>query len=151
MIRLATRETASGLLFAGIGVLGIALSLEEQIGTTARMGSGYMPLLLSGGLVLLGVVIILQGLRENEPLGKLSGFRSVGLVLLSIVVFALSIRTLGLAPAVFAATVTACYAEPGRSLPLVLLFAALSSIFCVLVFIWGLGLTIPAFVMPWIF
>lgn len=149
MRRLATRETASGLLFAGIGVVGIILSLEEQIGTTARMESGYVPLLLSGGLVVMGLVIIATGLHKSERLGELSGFRPVGIVLLSIVVFALSIRNLGLAPAVFATTVVACYAETGRNLLLVLLFAALSSIFCVLVFIWGLGLIIPVFVLPW--
>jgi len=151
MERLATRDVAAGLLFIIFGVVGIVLSLEEQIGTTARMGSGYMPLLLSCGLVILGVIIGYRGINDTDRFGSVANIRPVAMILLSIIVFGLSVRTLGLAPAVFLSTLVACYAEPGRRLLGALVFSAIASVFCVAVFVWGLGLTIPAFVTPWIF
>lgn len=151
MKRLATRDVAAGLLFATFGVVGTILSLEEQIGTTARMGSGYVPLLLSCGLVVLGAAIGYRGVRDQDRFGGIANIRPVAMILLSIIVFGLSVRALGLAPAVFLSTLVACYAEPGRKLVGALVFATVASIFCVLVFIRGLGLIIPAFVTPWTF
>ena len=149
MKRLATPDAASGILFTVLGLLGIVLSLQEQIGTAVKMGSGLMPLMLSGGLAALGLVNIASGLRSGEEAIEVGGLRPVGMVLLAITAFALSIRTLGFGVAVFLATVIACYAEPRQSFVRVLAFALLLAVFCTLVFIRGLGLTIPALVLPW--
>lgn len=150
MKRLATPDAASGILFFVLGVLGIVLSLEEQIGTAARMGSGFMPLMLSCGLVAVGVVNIAGALRgADEETVEVSGLRPVAMVLLAVAAFALSIRNLGLGPAVFLAAVIACYAQDRPSVLRVLAFAMLLGLFSTLVFISGLGLTIPAVVVPW--
>ncbi|MGI6855118.1 tripartite tricarboxylate transporter TctB family protein [Mesorhizobium sp. 1B3] len=151
MKRLATPDAASGILFTALGALGVVLSLQEQIGTAARMGSGFLPLTLSCGLLALGLVIIASGLRstDNEAV-EIGGMRPVAMLLLAVAVFALSVRNLGLGPAVFLATLIACYAEARPSLLRVLAFALLLALFCTLVFIRGLGLTVPALVLPWI-
>ena len=92
-----------------------------------------------------------SGLRstDNETV-EIGGLRPVAMLLLAIAVFALSVRNLGLGPAVFLATLSACYAEARQSLLRVLAFALLLALFCTLVFIRGLGLTVPALVLPWI-
>lgn len=151
MRKLASADAASGLLFSAFGVLGIFLSLEERIGTSARMGPGYLPLVLSSLLALLGFFILLRGLFTPAESVGISGIRPLAMVLLSIAAFAACIRTLGFGPATFSAVAIACYAEKGRSLPRVFLLALAVSIFCSLTFVWGLGLSIPMFSWPWKF
>jgi Tripartite tricarboxylate transporter TctB family len=151
MKKLVSANAVSGLLFTAFGVLGIILSLEESIGTAARMGPGYMPLLLSSALAVLGAVVLLRGLLGSDAPVRLSGKRPLAMVLLSVAAFAVFVRSLGFGPAVFAAVVVACYAEAGRRLPYVLLLALVVSAFSSVVFVWGLGLAIPVLSSPWKF
>src|SRR5262249_10844278 len=66
-----------------------------------RMGTGYVPRLLCWFLLGLGVIVLVQGLREAQdarPLssGDISALRPVIFVTASLVIFGLSIERLGL-------------------------------------------------------
>jgi putative tricarboxylic transport membrane protein len=138
----------SGLLFIAIALAGLWLSRDYPIGTALRMGTGYVPRLLCWILLGLGVVILVQGLREAQTervlsFGDTSAWRPVVFVTLSLVIFGLTIERLGLVLSIF--LLIAVGAVAARDLrPLETLAAA--AVLIVLswaIFILGLGLTIP--------
>ena len=67
------RELIAGLVFAAFGIAGLWIAADYPRGTALRMGPGYMPMMLSWGLVLLGAVIAIRGLlRAGAGLDRLA-------------------------------------------------------------------------------
>ena len=144
---LARKDVLSGLLFAGVALAGLWLSRDYPIGTALRMGTGYVPRLLCWILLGLGMVILVQGLREAQPArltsGDATGWRAVIFVTAALVIFGLSIERLGLVVSILLLIGVGAVAARGLR-PLETLLAAL--VLIVLswaIFILGLGLTIP--------
>jgi putative tricarboxylic transport membrane protein len=145
---LLRKDVLSGLLFIVIALLGLWLSRDYPIGTALRMGTGYVPRLLCWILLGLGVVILVQGLREAQTARTLSvadasGWRPVVFVTASLVIFGLSIERLGLVVSILlliaVGSVAARGLRPLETLTAALVLIALSWA----IFIVGLGLTIP--------
>src|ERR1700752_4515857 len=107
-VRVMVRKNVlAGLMFIGIAALGLWLSRNYPIGTALRMGTGYVPRLLCWILLGLGVVVLVQGLREGQAARSILSvdaagawrqvaWRPVVFVPLSLVIFGLSIERLGL-------------------------------------------------------
>jgi hypothetical protein len=145
---LLRKDVLSGLLFMGVAALGLFLSRNYPIGTALRMGTGYVPRLLCWVLLGLGAIIAVQGAREAPlpPTSRYDGIsvmRPVICVTLSLVVFGLTVETLGLVISI--ALLTGIGAIAARGLrPLETVIAAV--VLIVLswaIFIVGLGVTIP--------
>src|SRR5258708_32601238 len=62
---LARADVLSGLLFIAIAAFGLWASRNYPVGTALRMGTGYMPRLLCWLLLGLGVIVLVQGLRQQ--------------------------------------------------------------------------------------
>jgi len=147
---LARKDVLAGLLFIAVAALGLWLSRDYPIGTALRMGTGYVPRLLCWLLLGLGVIVLVQGLREAQdarPLsaGDISALRPVVFVTASLVIFGLSIERLGLVVSILLLTGVGAVAARGLR-PL----ETLASAFALIVLSWGifilgLGLTIQ----PW--
>ncbi len=138
------KELAAGLLFVAMGLFfaGDAL-LHLKIGRALSMGPGYFPLMLGGILVLLGGAIALAGLRDMaEPIGPVP-WRGLGLVLGSIVFFGITVRGLGLAPALLISILMTARADGHMGWTEAIIVSVLLSLFCILVFVTGLGLPYP--------
>src|SRR3954447_11723186 len=145
---LARKDVLAGLLFIGVALLGLWISRDYPIGTALRMGTGYVPRLLLWILLGLGLLILVQGLRESRVVRRIEieagwGWRALIFVTASLVIFGLAIERLGLVISIFLLTGVGALAS--RSLrPVETLIAAL--VLIVLswaIFIVGLGLTIP--------
>src|SRR5438874_13674652 len=98
---LARKDVLAGLLFVAVALLGLWLSRDYPIGTALRMGTGYVPRLLCWILLALGVVVLVQGLREGQGAHLVSSeqgsaWRAVIFVTASLVIFGVSIERLGL-------------------------------------------------------
>ncbi len=138
-------DVLSGLLFIAIAAFGLWVSRNYPVGTALRMGTGYVPRLLCWVLFGLGVIVLLQGVRQParglRP--SMPALRATIGVSLSIVAFALSLERLGLVFAIVLLTGIGALAT--RSLrPLETAIAALVLIALTWgIFIAGLGLTIP--------
>jgi putative tricarboxylic transport membrane protein len=145
---LARRDVLSGLMFAGVALFGLWLSRDYPIGTALRMGTGYVPRLLCWILLALGVIVLVQGLREGQGAHLVSSeqgsaWRAVIFVTASLVIFGVSIERLGLVLSILLLVGVGAVAARGLR-PLETLAAAL--VLIVLswgIFILGLGLTIP--------
>jgi hypothetical protein len=145
---LARKDVLAGLLFIGMAVFGLWLSRDYPIGTALRMGTGYVPRLLCWLLFGLGVVVLVQGLREAQDSRALSSadvsaWRPLVFVTASLVIFGLSIERLGLVISILLLIGVGAVAARGLR-PLETLAAALVLILLSWgIFILGLGLTIP--------
>src|SRR5260370_37144454 len=90
---LARADVLSGLLFIAIAAFGLWASRNYPVGTALRMGTGYMPRLLCWLLLGLGVIGVIQGVREPAALIRSSpqAWRAALSVALSLVAFGLSV------------------------------------------------------------
>jgi putative tricarboxylic transport membrane protein len=144
----ARKDVLAGLLFIGVAVFGLWLSRDYPIGTALRMGTGYVPRLLCWLLFGLGVVVLVQGLREAQDSRALSSadvsaLRPLVFVTASLVIFGLSIERLGLVISILLLIGVGAVAARGLR-PFETLAAALVLILLSWgIFILGLGLTIP--------
>lgn len=138
------RELAAGLLFVAIGLyFALDAWFQLRIGRLLSMGPGYFPLVLGCLLIGLGGIIGLNGMREPEqPFGRVS-WRGVALVIGSIVFFAVTVRGLGLALALSGSSLMAALASGKMTLRGAVLLAVVTTAFCILIFVYGLGLPYP--------
>lgn len=104
------KDVAAGVLFLCAAGVGLAVGYSYPTGTAMRIGPGAFPLLLSGGLLLVGVVVLVRGLlRRNAPMEK-PQWRAALAVLGGAAVF-FAIEHLGLVLASVLTVLTASLAE----------------------------------------
>jgi Tripartite tricarboxylate transporter TctB family len=138
-----------GALFVATGLFFFVQSLGLEIGTAFRMGPGYFPLVLSGILVLLGLIIAAQATRvQGEPIGPLA-WRGMRLILPAPIIFALTVRGLGFVPAIFLTSMVASFASTRMTVGMAIILSVLLTAFSVIVFSYGLALPFERF-GPWL-
>ena len=134
----------SGLFFAAVGVFGLIMSRDFDVGTAVNMGEGYVPRLICWILIGIGVITASRSfLRSTSTEVTPLMWRPILAVLISIIAFALSVEKLGLIVAV--PLLIAIGSLAGQSLRLVEVIAIMA-VLClgtIAIFSWGLGLTIP--------
>lgn len=147
-LRPDAQDILAGVMFIAFAGVMLYLNFESHpIGTARRMGSGYMPMLTFGILAALGVAILISGLFTGpEPIGRFA-WRDMGLILLALTVFGLTVERLGFVVSLVLCIGIASLAEkvwkPLRVLALIAFMLAL----CWALFIWYLDIRIPVF--PW--
>jgi putative tricarboxylic transport membrane protein len=143
---LARKNVLAGLMFIAIAALGLWVSRDYPIGTALRMGTGYVPRLLCWILMGLGVAIAVQGLREKDAPPERTSWRQlmpIAVVTTSLVAFALAIEQLGLVLSILLLVGIGAIAARDIKIWETLLAALVLIVIAWLVFILGLGLTIP--------
>lgn len=144
------KELASGGIFVAFGAYFALESLNYEIGTAFRMGPGFMPLLLGAVLAGLGLAIAANGLRKPDTEAPSPiPWRGIALVLGTIIFFAATIRGLGFIPAVLVSAFAAALSSRRNSPLFAAILAVTLTIMCTLIFVVGLGLTVP-WVGPWL-
>ncbi len=143
-------DLLAGLMFIVFGLIfGLTSWFDLDMGTARRMGPGYFPLLLSGVLILLGLLIILASTRhQGEPIGAVA-WRGMALILLAPVVFGVTVRGLGFGPSVFLCALIASFASVKMKPVKALILALCVALFSMAAFSYGLGLPYPR-IGPWI-
>ena len=112
------KNFAAGLLYIVFGGAVTIASAGFQIGTAARMGPGYFPLMVGGALVVTGLVVLFGALGgANEPTEGIGRWdlKAVLAVAAGVVAFALLIRPLGLVVAVPALILVSAFADAQRA------------------------------------
>jgi hypothetical protein len=143
------KDFGAGLLYVTLGGAAVIMARDYDFGTAERMGPGYFPSLIGGCLILIGVASIL---RSSIVFDGVSAFawRPFILIGASVVLFAAALPRLGLIPALAILLLVAALARPAARLSLMGAgAAALLIAFCALVFVKGLGLSMPLF-GPWL-
>lgn len=144
------KDLAAGTVFVAIGLLfAVNAWLGLPIGRALAMGPGYFPILLGLLLIGFGLAIFLAGLRKPaESFGTVS-WRGVSLVTASIVFFALTVRGLGVAPALGGASMLAALSTARNSFAFAIVLSLCLTTFCILLFVYALQLPYAA-IGPWL-
>jgi hypothetical protein len=133
-------DVRAGLLFLALGLLfGADTLLTLDIGDPAEMGPGFFPLALCAILSMLGVGILLRADKAESGQEKASvNWRAVVFVAAAPVVFGLTIRSLGLLPALIFSVALAVIAGRRIGWWRGVLIVVGVTVFCIAVFKWGL-------------
>lgn len=141
-----TKDFWAGAIYVAFGVTTHVLGRDYSMGTAARMGPGYFPAVLSGLLVMVGLIAIARGfLRGGDPVPRLY-VRPALLVIGSTAFFAATLELLGVALALPGALILSAAASSAfRLKPVSIAGAAVFTIACLAIFIRGLGVPMPMF------
>lgn len=149
MRQIDTGDIVTGALIGATGIFFASYSLTQyDIGTIKRMGPGMFPLGIGLVLTALGVLIAVPACFRSGTLPAVDG-RSLVMVLLSIMAFALLVGPLGLAPAIFASTILSSYAE--RKVAPLTLAGLCAALTCLAYLIFRIGLGLPLSMFKWPF
>lgn len=133
----------SGALFVGFGVLGLWLSRDLQVGTLAQMSAGYLPRVVCGLLILVGVAVLLHGSRKHAATLGGIGWRPLLVISVAVIGFAYAVTHLGFVIASLWLILVGSLADRGANLRQVLLLAAGLTAFGSIVFVYALGVQVP--------
>ena len=140
----------SGVLFAAVGLFFIVTVQELRLGTAARMGPAYFPMILGGLLTLLGLLLVLRGFLSRASLTTADAhrvepfhWRILTLILGSVLVFSFLLNTCGVLLAVGAMIfVSACAEKKVHWKETLAVVVVLDAIVWV-TFVYGIGMQIP--------
>ncbi len=135
----------SGVMFAAFGLAFVVFSRQYDMGTAARMGPAFFPTMLGGLLLLLGAVIAIRSLSAQTDDGRVAPFHFKPLILVlgAVVAFGLLLRPAGLLVALAALVFISSLGSDEFKLRDVVLLTVGLAVLVLIVFIYGLSMTVP--------
>ena len=145
------RDFASGLLFSAFGVAYAWGATTYTVGTGARMGPGYFPLIVGVLIALLGSIITVRAMTvdsgDDQPIGSIA-WRPLVFIIGANILFGIllgglpsvGLPPMGLIVAVYALTVIASLAGDQFAWKPVLILATVLAIGSYLAFVMALNL-----------
>jgi hypothetical protein len=140
--RFLSKDFLSGLMFIGFGLLALYFGQKLALGTTVRMGPGYVPRMLALIMMSLGAVICVVALVAGGEMVEKPKWKPITLVTIGIVCFALLFERAGLLPALVVLILISSLGGEEFKLKEVIGNIVVLSILCTLVFKVGLGMNI---------
>jgi hypothetical protein len=135
----------TGLVFIGFGLAFLLIAQDYPLGSARRMGPAYFPTILSCVLMLIGLATAIRSFfGQGAPVGAFA-VKAMVLVATSTVLFGLLVRDAGMVISVILMIMVSAYASVHFNWKSAALLAVAMAAFCVLVFDYGLGLSIPIF------
>lgn len=134
-----------GMLLLAIAASGIWLVSDLDVGGAREMGPAYFPLLVSGALAILSLIMIVRSFVHAEPEVGRFEFRPLLAILFAFLVFAALIDKAGLLISIFAQLAVAHFATPQTRWLETLLFAVGLAIFSMVVFVVLLKMPVALF------
>lgn len=155
MVIKSQRDFCSGVMFCAVGI-GFAWGASNyNLGSGARMGPGYFPMVLGIVLAFLGALVTLQSLGktktgDGEPVGSWA-WRPLACVLGANVLFgvmlgglpSIGLPSMGLVAGIYGLTLVSSLASQEFRLKEVLILATLLSVLSYAAFVWLLNLQFP--------
>ena len=140
------RDFWSGLMFVTVGVVFAIGATNYSMGSSARPGAGYFPMILSVAMALLGAVVLFKSLtietERGDPIGPIA-WRPLLVIVASISVFGFALPVLGMFITIPLLIIMVSFAGDEFGWIGVLLNCIVLTAGSWVIFIWGLHLTIP--------
>ena len=144
------KDIAAGLLLLAMGAFALFAGRGLALTNFDAMGPGYFPRALAAMLCVLGVLILAGGLRKGRAArpgldadAGATPWRAIVSISLALLWFGLTVRVLGLGPALGGAVLLACAASPRSSVGSSALLAVGMVLFAWLVFVYFLRMPVP--------
>jgi hypothetical protein len=147
MIR-SSKDFWTGLIYIFFGASAILIARGYGMGTGGKMGPAYFPTVLGGLLAVVGTIAVIRSfIVPGTPIGAFA-FKGLVLVCTPVLLFGIIVRGAGLAVALPLLVVISASASVRFHWRATLIMAAGLTMFCVLVFLKGLGIPLPV-LGPW--
>jgi hypothetical protein len=142
-----TQDLVGGLALMALGLFAAYYANEHyEIGDLRRMGPGFFPVSLGLTLAVLGVLVALPAWFRQGPVIR-PAWATLGLVMLSLVIFSFTLKTLGVVFATMVAVFISSMADRGIGWKSRLLLCVGVAVTTYVIFIMGLSMVLP--VWPW--
>lgn len=140
------RDFFSGLMFLIVGIIFAVGASNYSMGSSARPGPGYFPLILSVLMAILGGVVLFKALtietEGGDPIGSIA-WRPLLVIVLAITVFGAGLPRLGMVITVPLLIIIVSFAGDEFHWKGVIVNSVVLTAFAWFVFVYGLKLTIP--------
>jgi len=140
---LPNRDFWGGVMLMVIGVAAVYIAKDYRLGSMARMGPGFFPIVLGVILFLFGLNLMVKGLIKGEKIQGNWSLRALILLSLSLVLFGVLMEHVGLIPALVVLIFGSASAGKEFRLVEVCLLTVVLTGLSVVLFVWGLGLPYP--------
>lgn len=153
------KDFAAGLLFTAIGTAFAMGAQGYNLGTAARMGPGYFPMMLGIILAIIGVVLTVKSFRGEHPEGQIGAWalKPLFFIILANLLFcvlleglpSIGLPAMGLMVAIFVLTLVAARAGAEFVLKEALILGVILAVSSYLLFVVALNLPFqvwPAFI-----
>jgi len=142
MIR-SGKDFWTGLIYIFFGSSALIIARDYPMGTAIKMGPSYFPTVLSGLIIIIGIISLVRSfLKTGTPIGRFT-FKGLALIIASTVLFGLLVRGTGLVIALPLLVIVSAYASKDFRWAPSLLMATGLTLFCIAVFLKGLGIPLP--------
>ena len=140
------REHYAGLLIAAVGAGAIYEGAQYGIGTLTDMGSGFFPVMLGVGMIVMGALMAVTRPAVGDGHGhglQAPNWRGAAAIVAAVALFILLANRAGLAPATFCCVFVGALGTKGTRLVEAALLAAAVTVFGVVLFRYGLQIQFP--------
>ena len=138
-------DVLAGIMFIGVGAIGMWIARDYPFGSALRMGPGYFPTVLGGIMVAMGIYTLLMGLKRQDKIKRTWSVRALIILPITTLVFGFMMEHAGFVPAVVVLSILAATASPEFHWIEQVILAIGLTLGCVALFIWGIGLPYPLF------
>ena len=142
----AERDFFAGLLYAVLAIAFLWWGRDYRFGTASRMGPGYFPVALGSLLLAFGATSMVRAFfRDGPPVGGIA-LRKLCLIIMAVVAFGMLVTAAGLIFALPVMVIVSAFASQESRFDRRALLVLLGlTVFCILVFVKGLGVPMPIF------
>ena len=133
----------AGIIYIVAGFGAWIISRDYGMGSAGKMGPAYFPTILGALLTVIGIISILRSfLKSGSPIGVVA-WKGLALIVVSTLLFGMIVRGAGLIIALPLLVIFSAFASSRFSWKYSLAEAAVITVFCVVVFLKGLGVPLP--------
>jgi hypothetical protein len=139
----SSKDFWAGLIYAFFGAGAVIIARDYDMGSALRMGPAYFPTVLGYLLAFIGVISVARSfISDGTPIGEIA-FKGLFVIIGSVLLFGFLVRRTGLVIALPLLVILSAWASDHfRWLPSLVLAAGVT-LFCVFVFLHGLGVPLP--------
>ena len=133
----------TGLIYLFVGCGALIISRDYDMGTALKMGPAYFPTILSVLLMGIGIISVLRSfLKSGSPIGVVA-WKGLVLIVVSTILFGMIVRGAGLLLALPLLVIVSASASARFSWKTTLAEAVGITVFCIVIFLKGLGVPLP--------
>ncbi len=139
----SAKDFWTGIIYIAFGLIFIIIARDYDMGTGTKMGPAYFPTILSALLIAIGIISLIRSfIQPGSPIGSFA-FKGLLMIIAAAVIFGLIVRGAGLIIALPALVIISSYASIRFRWRTSLALAAGLTVFCILIFLKGLGVPLP--------
>ena len=133
----------TGLIYLFVGSGAFIISRDYDMGTAVKMGPAYFPTILSVLLMVIGIISVLRSFfKSGSPIGVVA-WKGLVLIVASTLLFGMIVRGAGLLLALPLLVIVSASASARFSWKTSLAEAVAVTVFCIVIFLKGLGVPLP--------